>query len=1024
MRALVASLVLAGAAAAQDPSQLEPESYRASIWTIANGLPQGSINDLVQTQDGALWAATFGGLLRFDGLQFQVFDLESLPAMPSSRATALVLDGADGLWVALQSGHLLHFRAGRALSVERISGADNEPLALLRHPDGALWVQCLGGSVRRFAAGRWSLVAPAEGGGSYEGLCLNRDLSVSAALGSELAIFEPDGTQRLRAKAAQRIQALATGDEQGPWIGLASGLAHLGAHGIEPVALREELPDAIQCILPGSGGDLWLGTSHGPVHFFPYGAPARSAWLDSNEPIPDAGVRALLCDREGNIWVGSDGFGLIRLRPHPLTSFGPPDWRSGVNGLADDGEGGAWVARACKGLAHLVEGRWMPEEVALPEPADRSACIEALLRDTQGRIWVGRAGQLLRLDLHVSGEFLPVLAELHLEGVIGPLLSAAEGGVWVSSLGGKLVHVGADDRVLERYDLPGEVHSLATGPDGSLWIGGDGTLLHLVQGQLVPPGGASELPRGVLRDLLADADGGLWVASYGGGLGYLKDGVGTTISRAQGMPDNSLSALRDDGLERLWMLSNQGLVVARRDELLAVATHRAASFSPVVLGPEAGMSESEYGAPAGMRDARGRLWFGTIAGPVRIDPRAFPVNRTPPSVRIERLHADERALALEGPVKVPALTRRLVLDYTAFALSAAERTRFRYRLTGFDPSWIEVGGQRWAAFTALAPGPYAFEVEARNEDGLWSERPARLALEVLPAWWQTAAFRIAVVLAAALLLLFAHRRRVEVVRRRGQALLDATEGRAQAEERESRLRDELAHAGRVATAGELASSLAHEVNQPLAAIVTNAEAGQRFLARQPLARAELEEVLADIAQQGQRASEVIRRLREFLRKNEARRLAVDLNSVVRETLPLVRRELQDQGLRAELELEQGLPRILADPVQLQQVLVNLIKNACEALAGRPEPRSLEIRSRSYHGRVLLDVCDNGPGLAPEVSGRLFQPYVTTKEGGMGLGLAICRSIVEAHGGRLAADSRAGAGVVFHIDLPAVAGEAA
>jgi len=169
---------------------------------------------------------------------------------------------------------------------------------------------------------------------------------------------------------------------------------------------------------------------------------------------------------------------------------------------------------------------------------------------------------------------------------------------------------------------------------------------------------------------------------------------------------------------------------------------------------------------------------------------------------------------------------------------------------------------------------------------------------------------------------------------------------------------------------------------------------------------------------------VIRRLREFLRKNEAQRETVDLNTIVRETLPLVRRELQDQGLQAALALEEDLPPILADPVQLQQVLVNLIKNSCDALAGRPEPRSLEIRSRSYDGRVLLDVCDNGPGLAPEVSRRLFQPYTTTKADGMGLGLAICRSIVEAHGGRLAADSRPGAGVVFHIDLPAVAVEAA
>jgi signal transduction histidine kinase len=525
----------------------------------------------------------------------------------------------------------------------------------------------------------------------------------------------------------------------------------------------------------------------------------------------------------------------------------------------------------------------------------------------------------------------------------------------------------------------------------------------------------------VLRDILPEADGGVWVASYGGGLGYLKDGVGRTVSRMHGLPDNSLTAIRSDVGGNLWILSNLGLVVAPRAELLAVATGSASKFAPVVLGPEAGMPESEFGEPSAMTDAQGRLWFGTIAGPVRVDPRDFPFNRTPARVSIERVRADDVALPLSARVEVPALTRRLELGFTAFALTAPERTCFRYQLEGFDEHWIEAGAQRWVAFTSLSPGPYHFRVAARNEDGLWSESPALLDLYVLPAWWQTWTFRGSAVLAAAVLLLLVHRLRVDVVRRRGEALLEATEGRAQAEERESRLRDQLAHAGRVATAGELASSLAHEVNQPLAAIVTNAQAGQRFLAREPFARSELDDVLGDIAQQGQRASAVIRRLREFLRKHQAQRSEVDLNAVLRDTLPLLRREIEDHGVQTVLALQESLPAIRADPVQLQQVLVNLIKNSCEALAGAAGPRTIEIRSRSYDGRVLMEVCDNGPGLVPEVSGRLFQPYVTTKPDGMGLGLAICRSIVEAHGGSLAADARLGGGVIFHIELPGLAG---
>jgi C4-dicarboxylate-specific signal transduction histidine kinase len=253
--------------------------------------------------------------------------------------------------------------------------------------------------------------------------------------------------------------------------------------------------------------------------------------------------------------------------------------------------------------------------------------------------------------------------------------------------------------------------------------------------------------------------------------------------------------------------------------------------------------------------------------------------------------------------------------------------------------------------------------------------------------------------------------------RRARVLLDATEGRARAEERESRLREELAHIGRVALAGELATSLAHEVNQPLAAIVTNAQAGRRYLANAALDKKNLDEILRDIAQQGQRASDIIRGLREFLRKHQSERRPVDLNDIVRDTLPLVRRELQDHKIALVLKLAPEVAAVDADPIQIQQIVVNLVKNACEAMSDSNSDRTLELRTTSNAGRVGLEVQDTGPGLAPDVADRLFQPYVTTKSTGMGLGLAICRSIVEAHGGRISADSAGDRGTTFHVDLP-------
>jgi len=248
-------------------------------------------------------------------------------------------------------------------------------------------------------------------------------------------------------------------------------------------------------------------------------------------------------------------------------------------------------------------------------------------------------------------------------------------------------------------------------------------------------------------------------------------------------------------------------------------------------------------------------------------------------------------------------------------------------------------------------------------------------------------------------------------------LLAAAEERRAAEENASRLREELAHVARVATAGELATSLAHEVNQPLAAIVANAQAGRRFLSGGGATRAEMDEILVDIAQQGVRASEVIKRLRSFLLKRPGEQRALDVDAEVRAALPLIRRELQDHAVEVRLDLDAEHARVHGDPVQLQQVLINLLKNACEAMSSSSGPRVVTLRTRAAASHASIEVRDTGPGVPADLMPRLFQPFVTTKPMGMGLGLPICKSIAESHGGTLTAQVAEEGGMSFKIVLP-------
>jgi len=278
--------------------------------------------------------------------------------------------------------------------------------------------------------------------------------------------------------------------------------------------------------------------------------------------------------------------------------------------------------------------------------------------------------------------------------------------------------------------------------------------------------------------------------------------------------------------------------------------------------------------------------------------------------------------------------------------------------------------------------------------------------EGVPLWrqyWWAIAITLAVVAAQALLIgaLFYERRR-----------------RLLAEQAEQAQRAELAHAARLAMAGELTGAIAHEINQPLGAILSNADAGDLILDSAVDRSDELREIFADIRRDDLRASEVIQRLRDLLGKQIVERNEFDLNDVVTDLQPIMHAEARRRGIALEIQAAQEPLRSVGDRIQMQQVLLNLVLNAMDAVAAEPEARRMVSVSmtKSDHGAVLA-VRDRGPGIAAEHRAKIFESFFSTKGRGMGLGLSITRTIVEAHGGRVWAEGVPGGGTVFQAELP-------
>jgi PAS domain S-box-containing protein len=392
-------------------------------------------------------------------------------------------------------------------------------------------------------------------------------------------------------------------------------------------------------------------------------------------------------------------------------------------------------------------------------------------------------------------------------------------------------------------------------------------------------------------------------------------------------------------------------------------------------------------------------------------PRVFAPART----AVLKLLASQAAISLENShlyrdlaereAKIRRLVDANIIGIFIYDLDGRilEANDAFLRIVGYDREDLVAGRIRW---TDLTPSDW------HERDAQWIREQRRTGLRppIEKEYFRKDGSRVPILLGAA---------SFDESENQGVAfVLDLTERmRAEAEVREMQM--EVAHANRVATMGQFTASIAHEVNQPIAAVVTNAEAALRFLGRHPPDLEEVREGLDSILKDANRAGDVIGRIRELIKKAPPRKDWVDMNEAIHEVIELTRGEAVKNGASVQTALGEGLPLIEGDRVQLQQVALNVIINAVQAMSADAEgPRDLTITTaQAEPNGVLVAVKDTGPGLAQANLEQLFAPFYTTKPGGLGMWLSICRSIVEAHGGRLWVTANLPRGAIFHFTVP-------
>jgi signal transduction histidine kinase/ligand-binding sensor domain-containing protein len=741
----------AGAGESQSPN------YFPRSWKTEDGLPDNAVTAVVQTHDGYLWAGTYGGLARFDGAHFTVFNSASTPALQSDRVTSLFEDAKGTLWIGHERGDLTCYHDGQfeAQTVHE-TGARRKITAIGADQDGDIWMLNEEGTLVR--AGDGAACALPNNDGVAQ-LAQDGRGRLWVASGGQLAV-EQNGKLTISASTNNSVGisgyvlGICPSHDGGLWILTAGQVSKWDGHAVTESRIANSSNAAAVAMVETKSGALAIGTSSDGLYL----VLSNRAILHFNHAsgFPSDWIRSLCEDWEGTLWVGAGSEGLIALRPGKIETLDPPDrWQGCVPlSVCPATDGALWVGTEGAGLYRFLDGKWehFTENTGLA-----NLFVWCVGEDSEGRVWAGTWGGGM---FRQQGSQFIVPPGLESTKVPMPaILQAGDGVTWIGTASGLIRYQAGAVKWFGEQDglkVP-DVRYIVNDPDGTVWFGMlGGGLGRLKNGRLDQFLKSDGLSSDYVQCLHPGAKGALWIGSYGSGLDRLKNGHLAKITTTEGLPNNFICAMEEDGHGNFWISSHGGIFRVSEQALNDCADGKSATVSCLVYGKGDGLPSLQCSGglqPASCKLADGRICFTTGKGLVILNPADTKVNRLAPPVLIEDVVAGGHTLVqrpdAKSPLKIPPGLQRFEFHFTGLSFIAPEKMQFQYRLEGWEKDWQNAASdKRVAPYSYIPPGSYTFHVRAGNSDGVWNDAGATVALVVLPQFWQTWWARALAVMAA------------------------------------------------------------------------------------------------------------------------------------------------------------------------------------------------------------------------------------------------------------------------------------
>lgn len=997
--------------------------YNHDYWDLDKGMPSNTVLDNLLSSDGYMWFATFDGLVKFDGVNFQMFNEKNHPAFKRNGVLSLYEDENHVLWIGTNGGGLIKMQNNDFILFQDDTLQQSNIITDIDlDKEGFLWLATRNG-VMKFKDGSFT------------------------------------SDPRLRSLSNSAILSLMIDSKNNIWIGtLGEGLFMLSGEKLTYFDRSSGLDNnSVRSLLEDSEGNIWIGTTLG-VNLYSNGTFSKPGITDKNLGFF---VNDMIEDPFGALWIASD-IGLIKSFRDQIEIL---DQTTGlvdnnVQSLAFDNEGSLWMGNYRRGISRLKDGKFKNYGVL----EGLSNEIINIAYHENEVIWIGTDYGLSKLENEEITSYS--LGRGYQKNRVRDILRDSKGNLWICTYDGLVLF--KNGRVVRRYYQKNglsnnKLRVIEEDASGNIWIGTGKGLNRFKDGKFVQYGKEAGLKNEFIMSIFEDSKQRLWVGTDGGGIHRLENGkfrsynekhglasnvvfqiiehkdgqlwIGTnggisrydgtafkSITFRQGLYSNSVFQIIIDSGNRCWLMTNKGIQQIDYQILDDIASGKISEIEETITYDHSeGMRSSVVtGASIGDLGKNGEILVPTFKGLTIIDPDEIPINTVKPPVLITDIRLNHRQLSGTGDITLPAGSESLEIHYTGLSLYAPDEVLFHYKLEGFDNDWVDAGNRRVAYYTNLPPGDYTFKIKAANNDGIWNEEGTSIQFVKKAFFYQTRWFPVLVLTVLFLIAFSIYYLRTRQLKNKNQELQELIEIHTRDIQRQNLeitgQKEALKHLNTIKD--KLFSIVSHDLRGPI-----NSFSGILELMRsESMTKEEIamlcENLQGDLGRLKSLLDNLLNWAKTQMQGIKSNQVPIFLNEVVKENIDLLGPEASKKHITLVNKVEKDT-RILADLDMAKLILRNLINNAIKFT---PDNGKVIVDARSHADHVEISVADNGVGIPEDIAGKLFSndyhysKLGTSKEDGSGLGLLLCREFIEENGGKIWVESEEGKGSIFKFIL--------